>query len=96
MLDTDTFPARLLIKRSVLRQLSVNGRQRLATLYSELIADQCERIEADADVSRVPLIWRALAESVGLTVDNDGRIIDGPRAEVQGLVEPAYAHLQHQ
>lgn len=50
-----------------------------------LIDDQDERLAAGDQPSHIPLLWRGLAEAVGLTVDNDGRIIDGPRSAIPGF-----------
>jgi hypothetical protein len=53
--------------------------------FGALVAEQDERIANGQPVRAIPLHWIALAEMVGLTVDDTGRIIDGPKAEVLGL-----------
>ncbi len=57
----------------------------LTDIHAELVECQDARIAAGDAPSRIPLLWRSLAETVGLAVDNDGRIIDGPRAAVPGI-----------
>lgn len=52
---------------------------------ADLIDEQEARLEAGVPVRAIPLAWVALAEMVGLTVDDTGRIIDGPKAQVPGL-----------
>ena len=81
----DASPLSLLHAVGVHERLSGAGLARLYPVYGELVADQDERIAAGDQPSRIPLLWRSLAETVGLTVDNDGRIIDGPRAVIPGL-----------
>lgn len=83
--SSDGSADQLLHATGVHQRLSGAG---LATLYNvadELVADQNERLAAGSEPSRIPLLWVSLAETVGLVVDNDGRIIDGPRAIVPGL-----------
>jgi hypothetical protein len=76
---------KLLGASGVTDHLSVTGATFLAGTVSCLYTDQDERVVAGAPVSQIPLLWRGLAETVGLVVDNSGRIIDGPRAHVPGL-----------
>lgn len=52
----------------------------LALAYQHLLDDQQVRVTYDQPTSPIPLIWIALAKSVGLEVDVEtGRIVDGPR-----------------
>lgn len=81
----DESPLSLLHAVGVHERLSGAGLARLYPTYTDLVSDQDERLAAGSEPSRIPLLWRALAETVGLTVDNEGRIIDGPRAEVLEL-----------
>jgi hypothetical protein len=61
--------------------------ERLEAIFTALIQHQDEPPERDALLSPIPLAWVALAEWVGLTVDlPTGRIADGPRALVRGLL----------
>lgn len=76
---------KLLDESKAIDHLSVTGATFLAGTVECMVDDQQERVDAGEPCSRIPLIWRGLAETVGLIVDNDGRIIDGPRAAVPGL-----------
>lgn len=82
-LDPDT--DNLLHATGVHQRLSGAGLFCLGSALLDLINNQDDRLAAGEPVSRIPLLWRSLAESVGLTVDNDGRITDGPRQSVPGL-----------
>lgn len=84
----DASPLSLLHSTGVHQRLAGAGLARLYTLFNEVVEDQDARLAAQPqdEPSRIPLLWRSLAETVGLTVDNDGRIIDGPRAEILELV----------
>lgn len=75
----------LLHHTGIHQRLSGAGLACLPAVYADLVADQDERLAASEPPSRIPLLWRSLAETVGLTVDNEGRIVDGPRAAVPGL-----------
>lgn len=66
--------------------LTVDQMRQVMRLHRELEADQEHRIEAGEDVNHLPLIWVALAEFAGLSVDVDGRIVDGPKRRVAGIV----------
>jgi hypothetical protein len=79
-------PAEPLLQRQGIHQrLSGAGLAALRTVFSDLVEDQDARLAVSAEPSRIPLLWRGLAEVVGLVIDNDGRIIDGPRSQVPGL-----------
>jgi hypothetical protein len=83
--EPNEFPMALLARVGVHKRLSGAGLATAVCTFDDLVADQDERI-ADGELpSRIPLLWRTLADLVGLTVDNDGRIVDGPRADVVGL-----------
>ncbi len=80
------FPLALLRSAAhVERAISLVGLTVLAGKYEELVETQAEQLAAGDPTSEIPLLWRALAETVGLTVDNAGRIVEGPRASVPGL-----------
>lgn len=60
--------------------------KRLAKHLAILADDQQQRLDEQRPVSPVPLIWLALANSVGLTIDVEtGRIIDGPKEQILSL-----------
>lgn len=90
-MPTYELPISLLTRTGIHQRLSGAGLATMGTIHDELIAAERERLDDGAQPSRIPLIWRALAETVGLIVDNDGRIIDGPKAAVPGLSVPAFA-----
>ena len=69
--DTD----KLLHATGVHQRLSGAGLFCLGSALLDLISNQDDRLAAGEPVSRIPLLWRSLAESVGLTIDDDGRII---------------------
>lgn len=75
----------LAVLGDVERRISTVGITVLAANYTELIETQDEQLAAASPTSDIPLLWRALAETAGLTVDNTGRIVDGPHAKVPGL-----------
>lgn len=77
--------ALLMSATSVERNVSLVGLTVLAGKYEELVENQDEQLAAGDPTSEIPLLWRALAETVGLIVDNAGRIVDGPHANVPGL-----------
>lgn len=80
------FPLALLMSAAnVERNISLVGLTVLNGKYDELVANQDAQLAAGDPVSSVPLLWQALAEMVGLTIDNTGRIVDGPHANVPGL-----------
>jgi hypothetical protein len=61
--------------------------ERLSAIFEALVRQQNEQFEQGEPVSPIPLAWVALAEWVGLTVDiPTGRIVDGPREAVRGLL----------
>jgi hypothetical protein len=61
--------------------------ERLQASFEALVCQQDELLEEGASCSPIPLAWIALAEWVGLTVElTTGRIIDGPKSEVRGLI----------
>lgn len=77
--------ALLMSAASVERNISLVGLTVLAGKYEELAENQDAQVAAGDPVSSIPVLWQALAEMVGLTVDNAGRIVDGPHAHVPGL-----------
>lgn len=86
MQDTHVPPVALLMTATnIERYLSLVGVTVLCGKYDELVSNQDVQLLAGDPVSEIPLAWRALAETVGLIVDNAGRIVDGPRAYVPGL-----------
>lgn len=76
---------KLLQRTGVIDRLSVEGRDTYAHNAERLIEMEYAQLENDEPVSRIPLVWLALAETVGLEVDLDGRIVGGPRNEVQSV-----------
>ena len=67
-------------RRLIPRRVNIN---KLANYLAALADDQQQRMDEERPVSPVPLIWVALAETVGLHIDIEtGRIIDGPREKV--------------
>ena len=86
MTNMQDFPLALLMNcANVERNMSLIGISMLAGKFEEMVENQDEQLAAGDPTSEIPLLWRALAETVGLTVDNAGRIVDGPRASVPGL-----------
>lgn len=85
MSDTQLPIALLMSAATVERNISLVGMTVLAGKYEELAENQDVQVAAGDPVSAIPVLWRALAELVGLTVDNAGRIVDGPHAHVPGL-----------
>jgi hypothetical protein len=75
----------LAVLGDVERRISTVGVTVLAAAYTDLVETQAEQLAAGSPTSEIPLLWRALAETAGLTVDNAGRIVDGPHAHVPGL-----------
>jgi hypothetical protein len=69
----------------VLKRLSLNGAVTANQIFDELVSTQDQQITANDTVSQIPLVWKALAETVGLDVDLDGRIVGGPKALPAGL-----------
>ena len=84
-MNTKRLPMNLLSECDVERRISLIGLTVLAGKYEELVDSQAEQLAAGDPTSDIPLLWRALAETAGLTVDNAGRIVDGPRTHVHGL-----------
>lgn len=84
-MKTTRLPFDLLTSTKVEQCISLIGLTVLAGKYEELVGSQAEQLAAGDPTSDIPLLWRALAETAGLTVDNAGRIIDGPHANVPGL-----------
>ena len=80
-----TLPVELLARVGVLRNLTEHGKLALMDNYYDLVQNQGERLASGEQPTRLPLIWIALAEAVGLTVSDDGRIVDGPHGDVAGL-----------
>lgn len=65
------------------RRINMN---KLAKHLAILADDQQCRMDEQRPVSPVPLIWLALANSVGISVDIEtGRIIDGPKEQILSL-----------
>ena len=85
MSDKQLPRALLMSAASVERYISLVGLTVLAGKYEELVENQDIQLVAGDPVSSIPVLWQALAEMVGLTVDNAGRIVDGPHAHVPGL-----------
>lgn len=75
----------LLKTTGIHQRLSGAGLACLHPILCSLIDDQDERLAAGDAPSQIPLLWRSLAETVGLIIDNDGRIVDGPRAAIPGF-----------
>lgn len=75
----------LAVLGDVERRISTVGITVLVAAYTDLVETQAEQLAAGSPTSDIPLLWRALAETAGLTVDNAGRIVDGPHAHVPGL-----------
>ena len=75
----------LLRHSSAMDHLSVLGAEFLTSRIETMEVVQDAQLEAGAPVCQIPLLWRGLAETVGLVVDDCGRIIDGPRATIPGL-----------
>jgi hypothetical protein len=92
---SDSLPVALLNRVGVHQRLSGAGLATLATTFDEMNETESESVDAGDPISRIPTLWSALAETVGLTVDIDGRIIDGPRSSVPGL-EPLVMPMQRQ
>ena len=76
---------KLLDESGVVDRLSIFGAEYLTGTVECLVSDQDERLAAGDQVSRIPLLWRGLAETVGLVVDDHGRIVGGPHVPVPGL-----------
>lgn len=85
MSDKQLPSALLMSAAGVERNISLVGLTVLAGKYEELVENQDTQLAAGDPVSAIPVLWQALAEMVGLTVDNAGRIVDGPHATVPGL-----------
>jgi hypothetical protein len=61
--------------------------EHLTASFEALVEHQNEQIERGEALSPIPLVWLALAEWVGLTVDlHSGRITHGPSAKVRGFL----------
>lgn len=70
-------------RKLIPRRINLN---KLAKRLAILADDQQCRMDEQRPVSPVPLIWLALANSVGLTIDIEtGRIIDGPKEQILSL-----------
>lgn len=78
-------PTELLARVGVWHNLSDHGKLAVMDNYYKLVQNQGERLAGGEQPTRLPLIWIALAEAVGLTVSDDGRIVDGPHTDVAGL-----------
>lgn len=70
-------------RKLIPRRINMN---KLAKHLATLADDQQCRMDEQRPVSPVPLIWVALANSVGISVDIEtGRIIDGPKEQISSL-----------
>lgn len=84
-MNANTMSLHLLDDCQIIDRLSIAGAIDLAVTFNELVGDQDERLAVGDQPTRIPLLWVSLAELVGLTVDADGRIVDGPRTAIPGL-----------
>lgn len=70
-------------RKLIPRRINLN---KLAKRLAILADDQQRRMDEERPISPVPLIWLALANSVGISVDIEtGRIIDGPKEAILSL-----------
>lgn len=78
---------RLLSKHAswVQGHLSAKGNMHATNRFEALCIEQGQNVATGGDPYRLPIVWIALAETVGLTVNPySGQITDGPRAPLPG------------